>query len=30
LENFTKLKSYMLKFDNVEKWVDDIRNILLR
>lgn len=30
LENFTRLKSYMLKFDNVEKWVDDIRNILLR
>ena len=30
LENFMKLKSYMLKFSNVEKWVDDIRNILLR
>ena len=30
LENFTRLKSYMLKFDNVEKWIDDVRNILLR
>lgn len=30
LENFMRLKSYMLKFGNVEKWVDDIRNILLR
>lgn len=30
LENFTNLKSYMLKFDSVEKWVDDVRNVLLR
>jgi hypothetical protein len=30
LENFMRLKSYMLQFGNVEKWVDDIRNILLR
>jgi hypothetical protein len=30
LENFMRLKSYMLKFGNVEKWVDDVRNILLR
>ena len=30
LENFMRLKSYMLQFDDVEKWVDDIRNILLR
>ena len=30
LENFMKLKSYMLQFGNLEKWIDDVRNILLR
>jgi len=30
LENFMKLKEYMLKFTNMDKWVDDIRNVLLR
>lgn len=30
LENFMRLKAYMLQFGNVQKWVDDIRNILLR
>ena len=30
LSNFMKLKSYMLQFGNVEKWIDDVRNILLR
>jgi hypothetical protein len=30
LENFTRLKSYMLQFENVDKWIDDIRNVLLR
>jgi hypothetical protein len=30
LENFMKLKEYMLKFTNLSKWVDDVRNALLR
>ena len=30
LENFMRLKSYMLQFGNIDKWVDDVRNILLR
>lgn len=29
-ENFMRLKAYMIQFGNVERWVDDIRNILLR
>lgn len=29
-ENFMRLKAYMLQFGNVERWVDDIRNVLLR
>jgi hypothetical protein len=30
LENFMRLKSYMLQFGNIDKWVDDVRNILIR
>ena len=30
LENFMRLKLYMLQFGNIDKWVDDVRNILLR
>ena len=30
LENFMILKEYMLKFGNVDKWVDDIRNAVIR
>jgi len=30
LANFMILKEYMLKFGNVDKWVDDIRNAVIR
>jgi hypothetical protein len=30
LENFMKLKEYMLRFTNLNKWVDDVRNAVLR
>ena len=30
LNEFMKIKTYMLKFGNMDKWVDDIRNVLIR
>ncbi len=30
LENFIRLKTYMLQFDDLEKWIDDVRNVILR
>ena len=30
LQNFNSLKTYMLNFGNLEKWIDDVRNMILR